>query len=93
MLVESAGRRDCVSLTPVLEAEMVGTLRLATETSGGSISAVWTSIASIMASALVAATHSADPKDPGVVSPTVNRAAPPEGRPGGACVCSITGPE
>ena len=51
MLVESASRRDCFSLTPVLEAEMVGTLRLMTKTFWGSISAVWTSIASIMAPA------------------------------------------
>src|SRR4051812_14751953 len=66
MVVESAGLRHCFSLTPVLEAEIVGTLRLTTETLG-SISAVWTSIVSIMAPALVTARHGADPRDPGVV--------------------------
>ena len=38
-------------------------------------SAVWTSIASIVAPTLLTATHSGDPNDPGVASRTVNRAA------------------
>jgi Haloacid dehalogenase-like hydrolase len=36
---------------------------------------VWTSIASIVAPLPVTATHSGDPKDPGVASRTVDRAA------------------
>jgi hypothetical protein len=37
---------------------------------------IWTSIASIVAAASVAATHSGDPKDPEVPSRTVKQAAP-----------------
>jgi hypothetical protein len=42
---------------------------------------------------LVTATHSGDPKDPGVASQTVNRAASRRVGPRGVCACSITGPE
>jgi hypothetical protein len=56
-------------------------------------SAVWTSTASIVAPPLVIATHSGDPKDPGVASRTVNRAAPRRVGSRGGYACSITGPE
>jgi hypothetical protein len=95
MLVESAGRRDSASLTPLLEADMscVGILRLTIEEPFDLESAVWTSIASIVAPPSVTATHSGDPKDPGVASRTLNRAAPRRVCPRGASACSISRPE
>jgi hypothetical protein len=41
----------------------------------------------------VTATHSGDPKDPGVASRTLNRAAPRRVCPRGASACSISRPE
>ena len=95
MFVESAGRRDSVSLTPLQEVDIscVGTPSVDDRTFRPRISCLDLSIASIVARALVTATHSGDPKDPGVASRTVNRAARRPVGPRGACAWSITGPE
>jgi hypothetical protein len=95
MLVESAGRRDSASLTPLLEVDIscVAHPSVDDREPFDLESAFWTSIASIVAPPLVTAAHSGDPKDPGVASQTVNRAAPLRVGPRGACACSITGPE
>jgi hypothetical protein len=78
MLVESTGRRDSVSLTPLLEVDIscVAHPSVDDREPFDLESAVWTSIASIVAPPLLTATHSGDPKDPGVASRTVNGAAP-----------------
>jgi hypothetical protein len=72
MFVDSAGRRDSVPLTPLLEVDIgcAGTLRLTIEDPFDLEPAVCTSIASIVASPLVTAMHGGDPKDPGVASRT-----------------------
>jgi hypothetical protein len=72
MLVDSVARRDGLSVTPVLEADMVGTLRVTIEDPFGLESAAWTSIAPMLAPALATAAHGVDPKDAGVASGTVN---------------------